>query len=83
MVTFEQYFRMGMLILFFGRPVFGCMKPVLNRFLVLMTFIRPSHLKIPGRPKMACVVLSRQAMCGNEAAKRGDACLLFGDISGF
>jgi len=34
---------------------------------------RPSHLKIPGGPKMARATLSRRAMCGNVAAKWGDA----------
>ena len=39
---------------------------------------RPSHLKIPGGPKMARAVLSRRAMCGNIEVKLDYACLLFG-----
>jgi len=32
-------------------------------------FERPSHLKIPGGPKMARAALNRRAMCSNVAAK--------------
>jgi len=41
-------------------------------------FKRPSHLQMPGGPKIARAALSRLAMCGNVAAKRGEACFLFG-----
>jgi len=37
---------------------------------------RPSHLKIPGGPKMDHAALSRRAIDGNVASKRGDSCLL-------
>ena len=46
--------------------------------------LRPSHLKIPGGPKLARAALSRWAidgpcaLCSNVAAKRGYVCLLFG-----
>jgi len=39
---------------------------------------RPSHLQMPGEPKMAHAALLRRAICSNIAEKRGDACLLFG-----
>ena len=51
---------------------------------------RPSHLKIPDRPRMARAALSMRAIegpcaavvCGNVAVKQGDACLIFGDEAG-
>jgi len=46
---------------------------------------RPSHLKIPGGPKMARVALSRRAIDGPNVSKltwytaqQADACLPFG-----
>jgi len=41
---------------------------------------RPSHLQIPGGPKMARAALRRRAISGRPivADKQGDACLLFG-----
>jgi len=52
--------------------------------LIFTIINRPSHLKIflSDRPKMACATLSRWAMCGNVAAKRSDACLQFGALTG-
>jgi len=39
---------------------------------------RPSHLQIPGGPKLARATFNRRAICGNLAEKRAaGACLLF------
>src|SRR6218665_3352873 len=43
---------------------------------------KPSHLQIPGGPKMARAALRRRVICCNAAEKQGNACLLFGGFAG-